>query len=82
MPKNYIEWRWCDKSNVLLPIATHKELNKIYIFDAYLYAVLRNNSTGRWTRSQDNVFQLSDMSTCGQFSVNYQNSTKHIGHVQ
>jgi hypothetical protein len=28
------------------------------------------------------VFQLSDMSTCGQFSVNYQNSTKHIGHVQ
>ena len=45
MPKNDIEWCWCDKSNVLFPIGTQKELSKIYIVDAYLYAVLRNNST-------------------------------------
>ena len=47
------------------------------------YAVLKNNSTDWWNRSQDNVSEWSDMSAAVLlFSVNYQSSTNYIGLVQ
>ena len=48
------------------------------------HAALRSKSKDWLARNQNNVFEWSDMSTCGLVSVSqhYKNPTQHIGLVQ